>query len=92
MPDEIDSCKPWLEKQIDIIKPRIICTMGRHSTSTILGFKVSITAVRGKIHFIDGMKILPTLHPAALLYHREWRKNVVEDFKLLAKLRKDRKS
>jgi len=91
MREEIEACKPYLLKQIEIIKPRIIVTLGRHSTLTILnhiGVKVSgISSVRGKIFEAEmlGLKIrvIPVYHPAAALYNPGLKKKLEEDFKLI---------
>jgi uracil-DNA glycosylase family 4 len=67
MPDEIDSCKPWLKEQIDLIDPRIICTLGNFATQLLLGKKVGITKVRGQRFDWRGRVLIPTFHPAAIL-------------------------
>jgi len=89
--DEIRACSPYLDRQIAVIRPRIIVTLGRHSTKYILGkagFRVSsIMAVRGRIYEVElygyKLKILPTLHPAAALYNPALRSLLKEDFSLL---------
>ena len=94
LPDEIKACTPYLDRQIAIIKPRIIATLGRHSTKYILskvGIKVSsITAVRGKIFegqmFGINLKILPTYHPAAALYNPRLKESLKSDFFVIKKI------
>jgi DNA polymerase len=91
--EEIDSCSPYLNRQIAVIRPKTIITLGRHSTSYIFrlagrDFR-SIMAVRGefikaKILGLD-VRIMPTLHPAASLYNPAMRKFLVEDFSKLKK-------
>ena len=91
LPDEVSTCTFFLDRQIEIIKPRVVITLGRHSTSYILskiGLKAKgITRLRGKI--ISGnllnlnVFIIPTYHPAAALYNPRLRKELEEDFKLL---------
>ena len=89
LPNEVKACTPYLDRQIEIIKPRIIITLGRHSTRYILskiGIKVSgITTVRGKLFecnlFDLKVKILPTYHPAAALYNPKLKKTLELDFK-----------
>lgn len=82
---EIEACKPWLYRQLEIIKPKIICTLGRHATLTLLN-KTKFSAVRGKIHDFQGAKLLPTYHPAALLYNPGLKQIAWEDMKLLQTL------
>jgi uracil-DNA glycosylase family 4 len=67
MPDEIESCKPWLKEQLDLINPRVIVTLGNFSTQLLLGRKVGITKVRGQRFEWRGRTLIPTFHPAALL-------------------------
>jgi uracil-DNA glycosylase len=66
--EEIDTCKGYLFRQIEIIDPGIICTMGKFSTQLILNTTHGITGLRGKIFQRDGRIILPINHPAAVLY------------------------
>jgi len=94
LPEEIEKCTPFLDKQIQLIKPKVIVTLGRYSTIYILrklGINVtSIMKVRGRVYTgsILGVKIsiLPTLHPAAALYNPRNKVLIEEDFKLLNKL------
>lgn len=66
--EEINNCKNYLFRQIQIINPEIICTLGRHSTQLILKTDKSITGLRGRVFKIDERYILPINHPAAVLY------------------------
>lgn len=87
--DEIEACTPYLDRQIQIIKPEIIVTLGNHSTGYILS-KVNvevkgIAEVRGKIYkeklFEIPLKIIPTYHPAAVLYNPAYLSSLEEDFR-----------
>jgi DNA polymerase len=82
-PDEVATCKPYLDGQIDAVKPRAIVTLGRPSTSLLLGRDVSITRVRGTWQEYRGIPLMPTFHPAYLLrqYTPENRRLVWEDLK-----------
>jgi DNA polymerase len=66
--EEISTCKEYLFEQINIIDPKIICTLGKYSTQLILGTSHGITGLRGKVFHRDGRTILPINHPAAVLY------------------------
>ena len=81
--DEVAACKPFLDGQINAIKPRTIVTLGRPATSLLLGRDVSITRVRGTWHDYQGIPLMPTFHPAYLLrqYTPENRRVVWEDLK-----------
>jgi len=87
-PEEMDTCLPFLKKQISIIRPEIIVTLGSTSTRALLGPIGGITALRGRIFSLslgDGTEVpvLPTFHPAALLRDPELKKPVWEDMKML---------
>jgi len=66
-PEEIQTCLPFLLKQIEIISPKVIITLGDVATRALLNTKAGITAVRGKVYEFMGAKVVPTFHPAYLL-------------------------
>jgi DNA polymerase len=84
-PDEIAGCLPNLEKQIDIIKPRVICALGRVATQTLAGERSGITALRGRFFEYRGIKLIPTFHPAACLRQPSNKRLVWEDIKKVMK-------
>ena len=93
LPNEIDTCTPYLNRQIGIIEPEMIITLGKHSTAYVfskanLPFH-SITQEHGKMleTKIFGVKtlVLPTFHPAAALYNASYEKQIREDFQLVKK-------
>jgi len=65
--DEIASCMPFLQRQIEIIAPRVIVALGTFAAQTLLGVKTPITRMRGNWHDYRGIKVMPTFHPAYLL-------------------------
>ncbi len=81
--DEVATCKPFLDGQIDAVRPRTIVALGRPATSLLLGRDVSITRVRGTWHEYRGIPLMPTFHPAYLLrqHTAENRRVVWEDLK-----------
>lgn len=85
---EIEACSPHLYEQIDIIRPHVICTLGRFATKLLTGTELSITAIHGKAKSgeLGGVPVMlfPVFHPAAALYTPTNRKVLTEDF---AKLR-----
>lgn len=83
--DEMDTCHPYLLKQIEMIKPKIICCLGRISGQYLLQTKDALGKLRGKIHDYNGIKLIVTYHPAALLRYPEYKKETWEDMKLLRK-------
>ena len=83
-PDEIQSCHPFLVKQIAVIQPKIICALGSFSAQTLLKTDTKITALRGKLFDLEGIKVIPTYHPAFLLRNPERKREVWEDMKKIA--------
>ncbi len=67
-PDEAETCRGFVERQIDIIRPEVIISLGRVATMNLTGdMKLKITAVRGKFFFYKGISVMPTFHPAYLI-------------------------
>lgn len=87
-PDEIQSCNPFLMQQIHTIQPRIICALGTFSAQTLLCTETKISALRGNIFELDGIKVIPTYHPAFLLRNPERKRDVWGDMKKIAELLK----
>lgn len=84
LPEEIEACKPYLFRQIEIIQPRVVGTLGNFATQLLLDKKVGITKVRGQHFPVQNFFVFPMLHPAAALRRESFRDVVREDF---AKLR-----
>jgi DNA polymerase len=80
-PEEIKTCIPYLDRQLEIIKPKIIVTLGASSTKGLLNNEEPISKIRGKVKEYKGIKLLPTYHPAALLRNPNLKKSVWEDMK-----------
>lgn len=78
-PDEIASCEPFLVKQLDLIKPRIIVALGTFAAQTLLKTKTPISRLRGVWHTYHGIKLMPTLHPAYLLRNPNDKRLVWQD-------------
>ncbi len=84
-PDEIETCKPYLFEQIRLIRPKIILALGRISAQTLLETKSALGQLRGKIHDWNGIKLMVTYHPAALLRYQQYKRPTWEDLQLLEK-------
>lgn len=80
---EIEKCEPILLRQIEIIRPKIICALGRISGKTLLRTETSLAALRGRVHDYHGVKLVVTYHPAALLRNPQWKRPTWEDLKFL---------
>jgi len=86
--NEVEACKPFLEKQIEIINPEIIVLLGNHALEFVTGSK-GISTIHGKIlkKELSGKtrKIIPTFHPAALIYNRALRPDAEKDWEKIKK-------
>ncbi len=80
-PDEIESCYPFLLRQIRAIRPKMIVALGKVAAQTLLKTDTTITALRGKFFDLPGIKVIPTYHPAYLLRNPERKREVWEDMK-----------
>jgi len=81
--DEVASCRPFLDGQIDAVQPRVIVALGKPAASLLLGRDVAITRARGTWHSYRGIPLMPTFHPAFVLrqYTAENRRLVWDDLK-----------
>ena len=79
-PAEIAACSKYLDRQIELINPKLVVTLGRFSLSKFFP-KESISKARGKAMNVDGRMVYPIMHPAAALHRQELRKVIEDDFK-----------
>jgi DNA polymerase len=86
LPEEMDACLPFLEEQLSIIQPSVICTLGAVATKALLGPHVSITKVRGQLREYRGVPLVPTFHPAYLLRNPAAKKFAWADLKRVKQL------
>lgn len=91
--DEVLACEPFLKEQLDIIKPTVIVGLGRHACQTLLKTTTPMSQLRGNWQTYDGIKFMPTFHPAYLLRNPPAKKFVWEDLQAVMKeLLPERKS
>ena len=83
LPDEVDTCKPFLFQQIEPIKPKVVCTLGNFAMQTLLGKKVGIMKMRGQVFQVQDFFVFPLLHPAAALHQGNLNEPLREDFRKL---------
>ena len=86
LPNEMETCLPYLYKQIDLIQPKLILCLGLVAANGLLKLKSSLTKMRGNIYDINGIKTMITYHPAALLRNPAWKRSVWEDIQKFKKL------
>jgi uracil-DNA glycosylase family 4 len=80
-PDEVEQCEPFLFRQIDTIKPKVIVALGTFAAKSLLKSNDSISRLRGRVFEYRGAKLVPTFHPAFLLRNPSCRREVWEDMK-----------
>jgi DNA polymerase len=85
-PDEVETCEPFLFRQIDIIKPRVIVALGKFAAQALLRTLDPISRLRGRVYDYRGAKLIPTFHPAYLLRNPASKREVWEDMKLVRRL------
>jgi DNA polymerase len=85
-PEEIDACRPFLERQIAAISPEVICTLGTFAAQTLLNTQTPISKLRGRFHTYKGIRLMPTYHPAYLLRNPDQKRAVWQDMKKIASL------
>ena len=81
--DEINACSPFLAAQLSVLKPKVICTLGTFASQTLLNTEEKISKLRGRFHLIQGVKVMPTYHPAYLLRNPSEKKTVWEDIQII---------
>ncbi|MDD4357443.1 MAG: uracil-DNA glycosylase [Smithellaceae bacterium] len=85
LPDEIRLCEPFLRQQLRLIAPQVICALGSFAAKTLLQTETPISALRGRFHMYEGIKLMPTYHPAYLLRNPQAKKQVWEDVQIIMK-------
>jgi DNA polymerase len=80
-PDEVETCEPYLFRQIDAIRPRVIVALGSFAAKALLRSNDSISRLRGRVYDFRGAKLIPTFHPAFLLRSPERKRDAWEDLK-----------
>lgn len=87
-PDEVDTCEPFLFRQVDAIKPKVIVALGSFAARSLLKTTDAISRLRGRVYDYRGAQLVPTFHPAFLLRNPACRREVWEDMKKVRALLK----
>ena len=80
-PDELDECRPYIRRQVDLIKPKVIVTLGRFALQSLTEKAYAVSSARGQWLEWNGIKVMPTYHPAYLLRNPAAKKDVWTDMK-----------
>lgn len=91
-PDEVATCEPFLFRQIDVIRPRVVVALGGFAIRTLLETDEAVSRLRGRVFDYRGAKLIPTFHPAFLLRSPERKRDVWEDMKRVRTLLAERES
>lgn len=84
--DEVVACSPYLVRQVELIRPKVILALGTFAAQTLLDTTVAIGKLRGAMHWYHGTPLIATYHPAALLRNPGWKKPTWEDVKLVRRI------
>jgi len=85
-PEEVEACSPYLVRQLEVIKPKVIVAFGTFAAQTLLGTKTPLGQLRGFVHRYHGTPLIVTFHPAALLRNPAWKRPTWEDVKLARRI------
>jgi DNA polymerase len=85
-PEEVEACSPYLIRQLELIKPKVIVAFGTFAAQTLLQTKTPIGQLRGLVHRYHGIPLIVTYHPAALLRNPAWKRPTWEDVKLARRI------
>ncbi len=86
LPEEANACLPYLHRQIALVKPRVIIALGGTAAESLVGGKRSLGELRNRVHRYDGIPLVVTYHPAALLRNPNWKKPTWDDVRIARQL------
>ena len=86
LPDEAAACLPYLRAQIALIRPKVLLALGATAAEALLGARRSLGDLRGQVHRFDGIPLIVTYHPAALLRNPNWKKPTWDDVRIARQL------
>jgi uracil-DNA glycosylase len=89
LPEEVKACSPYLIRQIELIRPKVILALGTFAAQTLLDTKLTIGKLRGQVHRYYGVPLIVTYHPAALLRNPSWKRPTWEDVQLARRILDD---
>ena len=86
LPDEVVACSPYLVRQIELVRPKVLLALGTFAAQTLLETKLTIGKLRGQVHRYYGVPLVVTYHPAALLRNPAWKRPTWEDVQLARRI------
>lgn len=86
LPDEREACLPYLHRQIALVRPKVLLALGSTAAEALLGVKKPLGELRSKVHRLDGIPLVVTYHPAALLRNPNWKRPAWDDVRIARQL------
>ncbi|HJS46657.1 MAG TPA: uracil-DNA glycosylase [Gemmatimonadales bacterium] len=86
LPEEQEACLPYLRRQIELVRPRVLLALGATAAAALLGTRKSLGELRGKVHHWRGIPLVATYHPAALLRNPNWKRPTWDDVRIARQL------
>jgi DNA polymerase len=86
LPEEVTACSPYLVRQIELVRPKVILALGTFAAQTLLETRLTIGKLRGQVHRYYGVPLVVTYHPAALLRNPAWKRPTWEDVQLARRI------
>lgn len=86
LPEELTACAPYLERQIELVAPKVLVALGATAAEAMLSARQSLTNLRGRVHSFRGIPLVVTYHPAALLRNPNWKKPTWDDVRIARQL------
>ena len=86
LPDELAACRTFLERQIELIRPKVLVALGATAAETLLAARRSLAELRGRVHSYRDIPLVVTYHPAALLRNPNWKKPAWDDIRIARQL------
>ena len=86
LPDEREACRPFLRRQIELVRPNVILALGSTAAEALLGVKKPLIELRNRVHQWDGIPLIVTYHPAALLRNPNWKRPAWDDVRIARQL------
>ena len=86
LPEEQEACLPYLRRQIELVRPRVLLALGATAAAALLGTRKSLGELRGRVHHWRGIPLVATYHPAALLRNPNWKRPTWDDVRIARQL------
>lgn len=86
LPEEREACRPFLRRQIELVRPNVILALGSTAAEALLGVKKPLIELRNRVHQWDGIPLIVTYHPAALLRNPNWKRPAWDDVRIARQL------